>query len=121
MFICIIEVVSLTAPGGFCGLRRFPRLPSIYLAMAEFLAIFFTLYNIYEVLRPNWRQKDGWGRIVENLDCPVATCVSKDEYYGIAVFQSQLLSLYGESLFPMAFEKALTGKGCSTWVSSSWR
>lgn len=92
--ICLVELVSLTAPGGFCGLPRFPRLPSFYLSICELLAIACTLYNMYEVMRPNWRQRDRKGDLIENLDCPVSTCVTKDEYYGIVVFQCQLIALY---------------------------
>jgi hypothetical protein len=93
ILICLVEIVSLTAPGSFFTLRRFPRLPSKFLSVAEFCALFLTMFNMHEILRPNWRARDEKGRLVADLACPIDTCVTKDEYYGIAVFQCQLVAL----------------------------
>jgi hypothetical protein len=91
--LCVAEISSLTAPGTFPPFHRFPRLPSAWLAFTELIAICLVVWSMHALLVPIWRPKDDEGVPIDDPVCPIETCVSKEERFGIAVYTCQLVTL----------------------------
>lgn len=88
----IAEITSLTAPG-FDPFPRFPRLPSLWLAICEAIGIALVMWSLDSLLQPIWREKDDQGRYKPHPFCPIETCVTSEERYGLAVYTCQLVTL----------------------------
>ena len=87
----IVEIVSLTAPA-FPPFRRFPRLPSAWLAGLDTIAIVMIAWSEQMLLMPNILRQGGHDTVLFLKECPPATCTTQEERRAVAIFGMGILT-----------------------------
>ncbi|KAF2258261.1 hypothetical protein CC78DRAFT_587368 [Lojkania enalia] len=83
--VTVVEIASLTAPPLPCWPhRRFPRLPSSWLTLVEFIAIAMVVYSMFYLLQP---------LDIEDHSCPKETCIQPDEVLFLKAYGCQMSTL----------------------------